>query len=126
MNTILLTYIFCLDKINDVNLLHFARKARSKLKRQRYKSPIKDGDKYKILGRWMYIDDRDSLQLAKNGIYNYEQTQLIKKLVKKKHIVLDIGAHIGYFTLLMANQAKQVHAFEPEARNFQILKKMLK
>ena len=70
----------------------------------------------------MYIDDKDSLQLAKNGIYNYEQTQFIKKLVKKKHIVLDIGAHIGYFTLIMAKQAKQVHAFEPEARNFQLLK----
>ncbi len=106
-----------------MNLLPFARKARRNLLRPRYKSPIKDGDKYKILGRWMYIDDKDSLQLAKNGIYNYEQTQLIKKLVKKKHIVLDIGAHIGYFTLIMAKQAKQVHAFEPEASNFQILKK---
>ena len=36
--------------------------------------------------------------LAKKGIYNYEETKLIKKLVKRKDIVLDIGANIGYFT----------------------------
>jgi FkbM family methyltransferase len=69
------------------------------------------------------MDDKDSMQLTKNGLYNYKQTQIIKKLVKKKHTVLDIGANIGYFTLIMAKQAKQVYAFEPEARNFHILKK---
>ena len=71
----------------------------------------------------MYIDDLDSFRLTRFGIYQPEQTKLIKKLVKKKHNVLDIGANIGYFTLIMAKQAKQVHAFEPEARNFEILKK---
>jgi FkbM family methyltransferase len=101
----------------------FARQFIRKVNGPKYKSPPKHGDKYKILGRWMYIDDKDSIQLTKNGLYNHEQTQIIKKLVKKKHIVLDIGAHIGYFTLIMAQQAKQVYAFEPEIRNFEILKK---
>lgn len=87
------------------------------------KPPPKDGEKYKIQGKWMYLDDKDSLELTKKGIYDRQQTQLIKKLVKKKHTVLDIGANIGYFTLIMAKHAKRVYAFEPEPRNFQILKK---
>jgi FkbM family methyltransferase len=106
-----------------MELLPLARKIRRKFQRPKYHPPKKSGDKFNILGRWMYIDDKDSLNLAKNGIYDYEQTKLIKKLVKRKHIVLDIGANIGYFTLILAKQAKLVHAFEPEARNFQLLKK---
>lgn len=98
-------------------------RAKRKLQNQKLKTPIKDGDRFKILDNWMYMDDKDSMQLTKNGLYNYKQTQIIKKLVKKKHTVLDIGANIGYFTLIMAKQAKQVYAFEPEARNFHILKK---
>ena len=44
-------------------------------------------------------------------------------MVKSNHTVLDIGAHIGYFTIIMAKQAKQVYAFEPEPRNFHTLQK---
>lgn len=71
----------------------------------------------------MYVDDRDSLNLTKTGIYEPQETALIKKLIRPGYVVLDIGANIGYFTLLMAKQAKQVHAFEPEPRNFQTLQK---
>ena len=101
----------------------FAGRVIRKVKGPKYKPPPRNGDKYKILGKWMYLDDMDSSRLTRFGIYQPEQTKLIKKLVKKKHTVLDIGANIGYFTLIMAKQAKQVHAFEPEARNFEILKR---
>lgn len=89
-----------------------------------YKVPESDGKgRYKIQGNWMYIDDKDSLELAKRGVYEYEETRLVKKLVKNDFTVLDIGANIGYFTLILAKQAREVHAFEPEPRNFQILQK---
>ena len=101
----------------------FAGRVKRKVIRPKYRPPPKNGEKYKILGKWMYIDDLDSSRLTRFGIYQPEETKLIKKIVKKKHTVLDIGANIGYFTLIMANQAKQVHAFEPELRNFEILKK---
>lgn len=100
-----------------------ARTAARKIK-PIYKVPESDGNgRYNIQGNWMYIDDRDSLELTKRGVYEYEETQLVKKLVKNDFTVLDIGANIGYFTLILARQAKQVHAFEPEPRNFQILQK---
>jgi FkbM family methyltransferase len=107
----------------DMHLRSLAGRVKRKVKGPKYKPPPRNGDKYKILGKWMYLDDLDSSRLTRFGIYQPEQTKLIKKLVKKKHTVIDIGANIGYFTLIMAQQAKQVHAFEPEARNFEILKK---
>lgn len=82
--------------------------------------------KYDIQGSQMYIDEKDSLELAKNGIYDPQETELIKKLVTSEHVVLDIGANIGYFTLLMAKQTKAVFAFEPDPDNFMILEKNIK
>jgi FkbM family methyltransferase len=79
--------------------------------------------KYKIQGNWMYLDDKDSMFLAVFGIFHPIETNLIKNMVKSNHTVLDIGAHIGYFTIIMAKQAKQVYAFEPESRNFHTLQK---
>ncbi len=61
----------------------------------------------------MYLEYKDSLRLAKNSIYDYKKTKLMKKLVKRKHVILDIGANIGYFTLTMVKQARLVDAFEP-------------
>jgi FkbM family methyltransferase len=91
------------------------------LRGPKYKPPVRDGDKYNIQGSWMYIDDKDSMQLTQYGVYGPEQTRLIRKLVKKGYVCLDIGANIGYFTFVMAKQAKQVYAFEPEPTNFKIL-----
>jgi hypothetical protein len=62
-----------------MELRPLAGKVKRKLKPPKYHPPKKSGDKYKILGKWMYIDDKDSLKLAKFGIYNYEETKLIKK-----------------------------------------------
>ena len=101
----------------------FAKKMVRVIKRQKYKGPPRDGDKYNIQGNWMYLDDKDSMFLARDGIFHPIETKLIKNMVKSNHTVLDIGAHIGYFTIIMAKQAKQVYAFEPEQRNFHTLQK---
>ncbi len=65
----------------------------------------------------MLLDKQDSLGLAKNKIYEPVETALIKLLVKPTDTCLDIGAHIGYFTLLMAKLCKKVYAFEADPRN---------
>lgn len=53
----------------------------------------------------------------------YEENEYqINKFEKK--IVVDIGAHIGCFSLLAAHKgAKKVYAYEPDAESFQILKR---
>jgi FkbM family methyltransferase len=69
----------------------------------------------------MYLDEHDSLSLAKQGYYERQETDLIKQLLKPEMIALDIGAHIGYFTLLMAKSCKRVYTFEPNDDNFKTL-----
>ena len=66
-----------------------------------------------IQGSSMYFDEGDSLELHKNKCYEPYETALVKSILKPDDIALDIGAHIGYFTLLMAKLCKHVYAFEP-------------
>ena len=64
--------------------------------------------------------------LAYSGRLDYErlQTKLIKDAVKPSMTILDIGANIGYYTLLAArclHGSGHVYAFEPEPFNFRLL-----
>jgi FkbM family methyltransferase len=61
-----------------------------------------------------------------NLIHEEATTTLFKKIVKPGDIVLDLGANIGYFTLLAAKLVGtkgKVYAFEPEPNNFNYLRK---
>jgi len=79
-----------------------------------------------VLGHRMYLDSKDSNKLSFNEVYEYLVTELVQKEVKMGNVVLDIGAHIGYYTLMFAKQVGplgNVFAFEPEPDNFAILEK---
>lgn len=52
---------------------------------------------------------------------NAKEIELIKKLVTKDDVVMDIGANIGFMTTILAEQAKHVYAFEPSLDNFKQL-----
>ena len=47
--------------------------------------------------------------------------EFIEKYCDKRYIALDIGAHIGIHTLTMSKYAKQVIAFEPSPKTFEVL-----
>src|SRR4030065_1930993 len=58
-----------------------------------------------VEGSAMYVDSRDTGVapfLLEWGIYEKYVTEIFKKLVKKGSVVLDVGANIGYYTLLAA------------------------
>lgn len=62
-------------------------------------------------------------QIWESGIYTseYFQTKLFETLLKPGHVMFDIGAHVGYYTLKAASRVGklgQVHAFEPIHENF--------
>lgn len=59
-------------------------------------------------------------------ITNKREQWMIKDLVSKDDIVLDIGACIGEYTTLLASIAKHVYAFEPSPNNYNELCKNTK
>ncbi len=79
-----------------------------------------------VQGQKMFLDKKDVLGLSINGVYEPLETKLVRKEVKKSDVVLDIGANIGYYTLILAKlvgKKGRVFAFEPDPTNFALLKK---
>ena len=56
--------------------------------------------------------------------YERETTHLFESLIKPGMVVIDVGAHVGYYSLLAARlvgAAGKVFAFEPEEGNHELL-----
>jgi FkbM family methyltransferase len=64
----------------------------------------------------------DDLKIVKSNLVtkHYERDFVP---ITKGSVVIDVGAHIGSFTVMAAGIASKVLAFEPEPGNFQMLKK---
>lgn len=79
-----------------------------------------------IGGHKMFLDSKDSLNLFVNGDWEPIETELFKTKIKEGNVVLDMGAHIGYYTLIAARivgDRGMVYAFEPDIDNFNTLQK---
>lgn len=66
-----------------------------------------------------------SRDLAISGTREEQLVHVLKNTIKKSDIVLDLGANIGYYTLLMANLVGSdgfVYAVEPAIENYELLK----
>tara|TARA_B110000483_G_scaffold135066_1_gene161593 strand:- start:62 stop:823 length:762 start_codon:yes stop_codon:yes gene_type:complete len=60
--------------------------------------------------------------------YEKNVSNFIKKILKKNSNAIDIGANLGYYSILFSSILKngQVYAFEPEKRNFKKLMNNIK
>ena len=77
---------------------------------------------------YLNLDDYISLELFFKGIYGIESdlVELFDGIFVRGMTFLDIGAHIGYYTLQAAARVGgegAVHAFEPIGKTFEYLKK---
>jgi FkbM family methyltransferase len=78
-----------------------------------------------VNGSKMHLDPKDCLKLSINEIFEPLETNLVKNEVHSDDVVIDVGANVGYYTLLMAKltgQNGKVFSFEPEPSNFNLLK----
>ena len=58
------------------------------------------------------------------GLHERETVAVIRRLVQRGHTALDLGAHVGYYTRLLARRVGRrgrVIAFEPHPRQFELL-----
>ena len=82
-----------------------------------------------IYGKKVYIGD-DLIELARQKEqYESETTEVFKKMIKPGDTVIDIGANIGYYTVLastLVGPTGKILAFEPSKQYFVLLEKTLK
>jgi FkbM family methyltransferase len=60
------------------------------------------------------------------GTYKPLEIELLEREIKKGDIVLDIGAHIGSYTLItskLVGENGRIYSFEPDPNNFALLRK---
>jgi len=78
------------------------------------------------LNFWYRSDDKFIGQRIALGKYEKYETAIMLGQLNINSVVVDVGANIGYYTLLMARVAKKVYAIEPDKDCFEILKKNVK
>ena len=72
------------------------------------------------IGRSRGFDSLASGLIMGRG-YEVQNIELFKRMVKPNMVVVDVGAHIGYYTLIasrIVGQGGKVFAFEPEPSNY--------
>lgn len=72
---------------------------------------------------WYRGGDRVIGQRIALGKYEGYESELMKTQIGKEDVCVDVGANIGFYTILMARRAKRVYALEPEEKSYEILKK---
>ena len=83
-------------------------------------------DKVVVNGNLMYLPKKGFSEYSTKGIYGKLDTMIVEKLVNSGDYVIDIGAAIGYFTLILARKVGKnglVISFEPKGDRYRLLEK---
>ena len=87
------------------------------------------GDVVEADGQLYHVDQRDRVTgvlMRRRGFLNPPETWLYKRLLRPGMVAVDLGANIGYFTMLFARavgSSGSVIAFEPDACNMVLLRR---
>jgi len=96
-----------------------------KIFQKKFLSLLKSDFAYVQGSKMFFLDDLFKI-ISLKGVWEEAETQFVKETIKEGEIVLDVGAHIGYYTLLfskLVSSKGKVFAFEPSPKNFSLLKK---
>lgn len=72
----------------------------------------------------LIVPDCVSLSILQYGFFEEGLTKMILEYLKPGMIFIDIGAHIGYFTMLasyIVGEKGMVHSFEPTPNTYEVL-----
>lgn len=86
---------------------------------------------YRLTFKTLWGEKMTSYLPEGNTFYYYgyceaNLTNFLLKIIKKGDVVIDVGAHIGFYTMLFAELVEtngEVHGFEPTPWTFELLKK---
>jgi len=59
----------------------------------------------------------------KVGAHEPSTTEVFRKIIKPGNVVIDVGANMGYFSLLAKSLGAEVYAYEPEPKSYGYLVK---
>ena len=85
----------------------------------------------KVEGFKLALHQHDTViseSIRNSKVWAEAETKLFRELVKPGMVVVDVGANIGYFSLLasgLVGPAGRVHAFEPDPVNCSLLRKSI-
>lgn len=80
----------------------------------------------------LYVHDERDLHVSKSiretGCWETYETRLVLQALPEDGVLIDVGANIGYYSVLAGLKARQghVYSFEPEPRNFALLQKNIR
>lgn len=79
----------------------------------------------KLNGRWLYYESTFGILGWQTTLVNFQKDFLRYLNQLNRPIIVDIGAHIGYFSLALANvfPQSQIYACEPVSLAFKLLQK---
>jgi FkbM family methyltransferase len=75
---------------------------------------------------WFNTGDREMGVVMASGQYEQRSVELLKRIIRPGMKCIDAGAHIGFYTCLMASlvgETGKVYAFEPMPSHFELLLK---
>lgn len=77
-----------------------------------------------IFGFDILADDEDcgvGNELIANRYYEKELSEFVISKLRRGYQFVDVGAHVGYYTLMASRVCSKVFAFEPESYNYHLL-----
>lgn len=81
-----------------------------------------------VRGSKMYTDPHEGTLFIAAALNRYDpfMTELFERVVKEGNTVIDLGANVGYYTLLaskIVGKRGRVYAFEPDPKSYKLLVK---